>query len=106
MQHPAGETGMGALLREPCEAADARLEVSFPPSPLADCGGSLRSAKHSRLQLVGARQVPTRWSTAQIIHPHQLSFQRNTGHRNETAAPAHAGSGGKQPLGLGARSDP
>ena len=52
MQHPEGETGMGALLRETCEAADALLEVSFPPIPLADCGGSLLSAKCSRLQTV------------------------------------------------------
>jgi len=37
------------FIREACEAADARLEVSFPPIPLADCGGSLLSANCSRL---------------------------------------------------------
>jgi hypothetical protein len=37
---------MGALVKEErAEAVRARSEVSFPPIPLVDCGGNVRSTR-------------------------------------------------------------
>jgi hypothetical protein len=36
------------FIRVTREAAGARSEVSFPPIPLVDCGGTVLSTNHSR----------------------------------------------------------